>query len=55
MQGFSYADAERVCLEATKSMLLQHLRELTPQIFHRELEEQRTRLALASGGARTNM
>jgi SpoVK/Ycf46/Vps4 family AAA+-type ATPase len=55
MAGFSYADAERVCLEATKSMLLRQLKELTSGIFERELAEQRARLALASGVSHSKM
>lgn len=49
MAGFSYADAERVCLEAVKAMLLRGLRELPRELLDRELEEQRARLSLASG------
>lgn len=51
MKGFSYADAERVCLEATKAMLLRGHKELTPETFEKELSEQRARLALAAGRA----
>lgn len=49
MAGFSYADAERVCLEATKAMILRGLKEMTPELLNNELAEQRARLALASG------
>lgn len=49
MDGFSYADAERVCLEATKAMLLRGLRELTRELLDKELAEQQARLALAAG------
>jgi SpoVK/Ycf46/Vps4 family AAA+-type ATPase len=51
MAGFSYADAERVCLEAVKAMLLRGLRELPPDLLDHELEEQQARLSLASGGS----
>jgi SpoVK/Ycf46/Vps4 family AAA+-type ATPase len=51
MVGFSYADAERVCLEAVKAMLLRSLRELPPELLDRELEEQQARLSLASGAS----
>ena len=54
MVGFSYADAERVCLEATKAMLLRGVKEMTPDFFEAELAEQRARLALASGSADQN-
>ncbi|MCC6651700.1 MAG: ATP-binding protein [Candidatus Eisenbacteria bacterium] len=49
MAGFSYADAERVCLEATKAMLLRGAKEMTRDVLDRELSEQRVRLALAKG------
>ena len=49
MTGFSYADAERVCLEAIKSMLLGGAKEMTIELLERELTEQRARLALAKG------
>jgi SpoVK/Ycf46/Vps4 family AAA+-type ATPase len=49
MSGFSYADAERVCLEASKSILLRGQKELTSEIVEKELSEQRARLALAAG------
>lgn len=49
MIGFAYADAERVCLEATKAMLLRKLKEVTPDLLEQELAEQRARLALAHG------
>jgi SpoVK/Ycf46/Vps4 family AAA+-type ATPase len=49
MAGFSYADAERVCFEATKAMLLRGAREITGDLLDRELAEQRARIALAKG------
>ena len=49
MAGFSYADAERVCLEATKAMILGGLKEMTPELLDHELAEQRARLAIATG------
>jgi SpoVK/Ycf46/Vps4 family AAA+-type ATPase len=47
MGGFSYADAERVCQEAVKAMVLAGRKELTQDMLLSELEEQRLRLALA--------
>jgi SpoVK/Ycf46/Vps4 family AAA+-type ATPase len=44
MQGFTYADAERVCLEAIKSMVLAGLKELRTEFLETELAEQRGRL-----------
>jgi SpoVK/Ycf46/Vps4 family AAA+-type ATPase len=49
MVGFSYADAERVCLEATKAMILRGLKEMSSDLLAKELAEQRARLALAMG------
>jgi SpoVK/Ycf46/Vps4 family AAA+-type ATPase len=49
MAGFSYADAERVCLEATKTIILRGLKEMTPDLLDGELTEQHARLALATG------
>ena len=49
MSDFSFADAERVCMEATKAMLLRGFKELTAELFEAELSEQRARLALAAG------
>lgn len=55
MTGFSYADAERVCHEAVKAMLLDRQRELSAEHLARELDEQRARGALASGMLKTRM
>jgi SpoVK/Ycf46/Vps4 family AAA+-type ATPase len=49
MMGFSYADAERVCLEANKAMVLRGLKQLLPELLESELIEQQARLALAAG------
>jgi hypothetical protein len=49
MIGLSYADAERICFEATKAMLLSGRRELTPDLLERELEAHAQRLDLAAG------
>lgn len=47
MQGFTFADAERVCVEAIKAMVLAGGRELHGELLHAELEEQRARLRTA--------
>lgn len=44
MDGFTYADAERVCLEAVKSMVLAGRRELTVDLVQFEIDDQRTRI-----------
>jgi SpoVK/Ycf46/Vps4 family AAA+-type ATPase len=49
MAGFSFADAERVCVEATKAMILRGLKEMGADLLSNELAEQRARLALAKG------
>jgi SpoVK/Ycf46/Vps4 family AAA+-type ATPase len=49
MFGFTFADAERVCFEAAKTMYLAGRKELTQDLLHSELAEQRARIALASG------
>ncbi|MFO0672651.1 MAG: ATP-binding protein [Polyangiaceae bacterium] len=54
MAGFSFADAERVCIEATKAMILRGLKEMSPDLLSNELAEQRARLALAKGPAGQN-
>lgn len=48
MAGFSYADAERICIEAVKAMVLGGSKELLPKLLEHELAEHRARLALAS-------
>ncbi len=49
MSGFTFADAEKICFEATKAMLLAHARELTAAVMESELLEHRGRIALSSG------
>jgi SpoVK/Ycf46/Vps4 family AAA+-type ATPase len=44
MNGFTFADAERVCQEAIKSMVLAGAKELHVDLLRAELEEQRARL-----------
>lgn len=44
MQGFTFADAERVCIEATKAMILSGAKELRGDLLMIELEEQRARI-----------
>jgi SpoVK/Ycf46/Vps4 family AAA+-type ATPase len=44
MQGFTFADAERVCIEAIKAMVLAGAKELTGDLLRSELAEQRARL-----------
>lgn len=48
MAGFAFADAEKVCYEASKAMVLAGKRELTPELLEAELLEQQARLALSS-------
>lgn len=49
MAGFTFADAERVCFEASKAMVLAGHKELTQDVLWDELCEQKARLALAQG------
>lgn len=44
MAGFTFADAERVCVEAIKSMVLSGVNELRVDLLRAELDEQRARL-----------
>ncbi len=44
MEGFTFADAERVCVEAIKAMVLAGAKELDGDLLRTELEEQRARL-----------
>ncbi len=44
MQSFTFADAERVCIEAIKVMILAGDKELHGDLLRAELEEQRARL-----------
>src|SRR5262249_1363311 len=48
MSGFTFADAERVCFEATKAMLLAAKKELTQALLETELREQQARIVLAA-------
>src|SRR5262249_3698074 len=48
MSAFTFADAERVCFEATKAMLLAGKKELTQDLLESELREQQPRIALAA-------
>jgi SpoVK/Ycf46/Vps4 family AAA+-type ATPase len=48
MDGFTFADAERVCFEATKAMVLAGRKELTHDLLAEELREQKARIALAT-------
>lgn len=50
MDGFTYADAERVCFEAIKSMRLGEEKQLRPELLVREIGEQRDRIALSTQG-----
>ncbi len=53
MTGFSFADAERVCLEATKAMLLGSCREMKPELLEAEFRLQRERMAVGTHPGRT--
>jgi SpoVK/Ycf46/Vps4 family AAA+-type ATPase len=48
MVGLTFADAEKVCFEATKAMILAGAGELTDDLLRKELAEQRARMALSS-------
>lgn len=48
MEGFTFADAERVCFEASKSMVLAGRKELSQDLLAEELAEQKARIALAT-------
>jgi SpoVK/Ycf46/Vps4 family AAA+-type ATPase len=50
MEGFTFADAERVCLEARKAMTLAGRKELSEQQLVEELAEHKERINLAAGG-----
>lgn len=49
MEGFTFADAERVCFETAKAMVLEGKREITQDLFSVELAEQKNRISLATG------
>jgi SpoVK/Ycf46/Vps4 family AAA+-type ATPase len=55
MEGFTFADAERVCIEALKTMTLAGRKELNEQHLLDELEEHKERLSLAAGEAEPSM
>ena len=44
MEGFTFADAERVCNEAVKAMVLANAKEVHVDLLRAELAEQRARL-----------
>ena len=48
MSGLTFADAEKVCFEATKAMILAGTKELTEELLRKELVEQRARMALST-------
>jgi SpoVK/Ycf46/Vps4 family AAA+-type ATPase len=48
MSGFTFADAEKVCFEAAKAMILAGRRELTEELLEKELVEHRARMALST-------
>ncbi len=49
MKDFTFADAERVCIEASKAMVLAKRKELSQELLLDELREQKARIALATG------
>jgi SpoVK/Ycf46/Vps4 family AAA+-type ATPase len=49
MKEFTFADAERVCFEASKAMVLAKRNELSQDLLLDELREQKARIALATG------
>jgi len=49
MTGFTFADAEQVCYDAAKAMILAGRRELTQDLILAELSEHRARIAVAEG------
>jgi len=48
MNGLTFADAEKVCFEATKAMILAGGKVLTEEFLQTELVEQRARMALSA-------
>ena len=48
MEHFTFADAERVCVEAVKAMVLAGRKDVTQELLLAELAEQRARIALAT-------
>jgi len=49
IEGFTFADAERVCFEASKAMVLAGRNELRQDLLVDEAREQKVRIALAAG------
>jgi SpoVK/Ycf46/Vps4 family AAA+-type ATPase len=49
MEGFTFADAERVCFEASKAAVLAKRKEVSQDLLAEELREQKARIALAAG------
>lgn len=49
MKDFTFADAERVCFEASKAMVLARRKELSQPLLVDELRAQKARIALARG------
>jgi SpoVK/Ycf46/Vps4 family AAA+-type ATPase len=49
MEGFTFADAERICLEASKAMVLAGRKEMSQDLLLGELSEQKARISLATG------
>ena len=49
MRSFTFADAERVCFEATKATTLAGVREVTQDMLLAELTEQNARIQLSHG------
>jgi len=54
MKDFTFADAERVCFEASKAMVLARRKELSQDLLLEELREQKARIALATGRPSTS-
>ena len=54
MDGFAFADAERVCFEASKAMVLAGRKELSQDLLVQELREQKARISLATGRPKAN-
>jgi len=52
MAGFTYADAERVCQEAMKALILAGRKELGQDVLIAELAAQQARIGLSSGKGR---
>jgi len=55
MQGFTFADAERVCLDAVKSMYIGDREELTEDLLLVALSEHKSRMRFATGNSDRGM